>query len=82
MPGLGATELIIILFISLFSIAGLVVPAIAFWKICTRLGFNGALGLLMLIPVANLVLPLYIAFASWPTCKSDPDLSPDNKVVP
>jgi hypothetical protein len=82
MPGLGASELIIILFILTFQIAGFVLPAVAFWKICTRLGFNGALGLLMLVPVANLVWPLYIAFASWPSCKAESDKSPENGVLP
>jgi len=37
-----------------------------FWKICTKAGFPGALSLLMLVPIANIVLPFYIAFAEWP----------------
>jgi hypothetical protein len=67
MPNLGSTELIIILIIIIpFVILFSILPVIAFWKICERVGFNGALGLLMLIPIANIVLPLYVAFASWP----------------
>jgi hypothetical protein len=65
--GLGSTELIMI-FVILLPIALLfaILPVIAFWKICSRAGFNGALGLLMLLPIANIILPLYVAFAKWP----------------
>jgi hypothetical protein len=43
-----------------------VVPA---WRICRRTGYPGWLGLLTLIPVANLVLLYFIAFADWPADK-------------
>ncbi|MBN2242056.1 MAG: hypothetical protein JW793_05150 [Acidobacteria bacterium] len=64
-------ELIIILFLLPFAIIGAVLPVLAFWKICSRVGFNEALGLLMLVPVANIVLPLYVAFASWPALERE-----------
>ncbi len=44
-------------------IIGVLIPVIPFWKICTKAGFPGALSLLMLVPVANIILPFYIAFA-------------------
>jgi hypothetical protein len=47
-----------------------VIPALAFWKICSKAGFPGPLGLLMLVPVANIVLLLYLAFADWPALNS------------
>jgi len=50
----------------LLVIALVLVPVVAFWKICAKAGFPAALGLLMLVPVANLILPLYLAFADWP----------------
>lgn len=72
MPHLGVEELSIILLIALpFVLLSSVLPVIAFWKICSRAGFNGALGLLMLVPVANIILPLYVAFAQWPVFKQD-----------
>lgn len=43
-----------------------VIPA---WRICRRTGYPGWLGLLTLIPVANLVLLYFIAFADWPADK-------------
>ena len=63
MPGLN--ELIVISFGSLTL--GTIVGTIAFWRICGRAGYPPCLGLLMLVPVANIVLPLYIAFAKWPS---------------
>nr|WP_218918261.1 hypothetical protein [Desulfobulbus propionicus] len=43
-----------------------VVPA---WRICRRTGFPGWLGLLAVVPFANLVLLYFIAFADWPADK-------------
>jgi hypothetical protein len=72
MSGLGPTELIIILSIIPFALLFASLPVIAFWKICEKAGFNGALGLLMLVPIANLILPLYVAFAQWPAFNQEP----------
>jgi hypothetical protein len=53
---------------------GMLVIAIVFvipvWRICQRAGYPGWLGVLMLIPVANLILLYFIAFADWPIGKS------------
>ena len=59
----GPIEILVMLFISAFT---LILPVIAFWKICSKAGFPGALGLLMIIPIANIILPLYLAFTEWP----------------
>ena len=62
----GIWEIIVIFFIALPLY---ILPVVVFWKICSRLGFPGVLGLLMLAPIANIVLPLYIAFAEWPVLR-------------
>ena len=69
----GFFELLTILSILFVSAMTGIIPVIAFWKICSKAGFPGPLGLLMLVPVANIVLPLYLAFADWPalSCRSD-----------
>jgi hypothetical protein len=36
------------------------------WKVYTRAGFNGYVGLLCMLPVANLVALLYLAYNQWP----------------
>jgi len=62
----GIIELIIMLGIVIVVSLLVVIP---FWKICTKAGFHGALSLLMLVPIANIILPFYIAFADWPALK-------------
>jgi hypothetical protein len=47
-------------------IVTLIVLAIAFYKLYQKAGFSGAIGLLMLVPVVNLGVALYLAFAEWP----------------
>lgn len=44
----------------------LVVLTMAFWKLFSKTGRSGALGLLMLVPVVNLGVMLWFAFAEWP----------------
>jgi len=61
MPGGFEVLIILLIYPILF-----VIPVLAFWKICSKAGFPAPLGLLMLVPVANVVLPLYLAFADWP----------------
>jgi hypothetical protein len=59
--------LIIIFFIVIpFVLLVAALKVIAFWKICSRVGFAGPLGLLMLVPFGDIILPLFVAFAKWP----------------
>jgi len=55
----GAFSLIIILVAFLIYI----IPA---WRIVSKAGFPGALSLLMLVPVVNLILLWVFAFVEWP----------------
>jgi len=68
-------------FVPLFLIIFIVIPfvllcvslkVIAFWKICTRVGYAGPLGLLMLVPFGDIILPLFVAFAKWPALEQKP----------
>jgi hypothetical protein len=36
------------------------------WRICSKAGYPGGLALLFLLPVVNLVLLYFLAFAEWP----------------
>lgn len=38
---------------------------IPYWKIFSKAGFAGALSLLMIIPVVNLIVLYVIAFSAW-----------------
>ena len=65
----GGVELVLVLLPLLVSLFAATLLTIAFCKICFKAGFSGALGLLMLVPIANVILPLYLAFAEWPALK-------------
>ncbi len=39
------------------------------WRIIARTGLPGALGILAIVPVANLVLIWVLAFVDWPALK-------------
>ena len=66
----GALELTFILcFVFGFAIAGILLTVLPFWKICTKAGFPGPLALLMLVPIANIILTFYLAFADWPALR-------------
>ena len=67
-PG-GAELGLMLIFLLVFLPFAAILPTIAFCKICSKAGFSGALGLLMLVPIANIILPLYLAFAGWPALK-------------
>jgi len=47
----------------------LLLSVLPFWFICKKAGFHGALSLLMLVPIANIVLPFVLAFAEWPALR-------------
>lgn len=42
------------------------VKILIFCKIFSRAGYSWALGLLMLVPIANIIMLFVLAFAEWP----------------
>jgi len=66
-PSVAGIGILVIVFIAmLVSVAASILTVLPFWKICSRAGFPAALSLLMLVPIANIILPFYIAYANWP----------------
>jgi hypothetical protein len=54
-----------VLFFLLFTVLTIVI-----WcKIFSKAGYSWALGLLMLVPIANLIMMLVLAFSDWPVHK-------------
>jgi hypothetical protein len=53
----------------IISLVFIVLAAIIYWKIFSKAGYSGAIGLLMFVPIANLVVLLMLAFAEWPIYK-------------
>lgn len=59
----GAIFTIIMIF---FVLILTVIQIFAFCRIFSKAGFSWALGLLMLVPIANIVMFFFLAFADWP----------------
>ncbi len=55
-----------LVFVLLVSLVTLVLTIVIWWKIFSKAGYSGALGLLMLVPIANLIMLLVLAFGTWP----------------
>lgn len=56
----------VFLVVGVFYLAMIILMIVAYWKIWSKAGFNGAWSLLMLVPLVNLIAFLYLAFAKWP----------------
>lgn len=54
------------IFIGIFSLAVLVFTIIIYWRIVSKAGYNGAMSLLLFVPVANIVMLCIFAFSEWP----------------
>jgi hypothetical protein len=63
---LGASVGTIIAISSLFSLALIVFAVIIYWKIFSKAGYSGAMGLLMFVPIANIIALCILAFGNWP----------------
>ena len=43
-----------------------IVAVVAFWRICAKAGFPGWYGVVVVIPMVNVLFVLFLAFAEWP----------------
>ena len=59
----------IILFSVIFSLAAIIFAVVIYWRIFSKAGYSGALGLLMFVPIANIVVLCVLAFGEWPIYK-------------
>ena len=64
---IGALELLIIVAMAAVSLIVVVWPVA---RICRRAGFSPWLGVLAVVPVANLFLLWFVAMAPWPASNS------------
>ena len=57
---------VFILLAVLFGLLMTVLQVLVTCKIFSKAGFSWALGLLVLVPIANIIIFFYLAFADWP----------------
>ena len=58
-----------IVFVLFFLFVSLIVTLLMVWVYCrifSKAGYSWALGLLMLVPIANIIMPFILAFGDWP----------------
>ncbi len=67
--GPGPAEVLVILVIVFFLLLGMAVQVVAFCMIFRKTGYHWALGFLMIIPLAELIVPLILGFSDWPIAK-------------
>ncbi|MCP4610157.1 MAG: hypothetical protein GY845_15720 [Planctomycetes bacterium] len=67
--GPGPAELILILFIAFIALTFTAIKVFSFCRIFSKAGYSWAFGLLMLLPMSELVIPLILAFMDWPVCQ-------------
>ena len=65
----AALTIIPMVILLLVYLAAIIITVIAFCKIFAKTGYSWALGLLMLVPIANLIMFLVLAFSDWPILK-------------
>ncbi|MEO0914484.1 MAG: hypothetical protein AAFY59_16120 [Pseudomonadota bacterium] len=46
-----------------------------YWKLWTRTGHSGWWSLLIFVPIANIVMPFWLAFKRWPAEEGSRDVS-------
>ena len=61
--------ILLMMFGIFFGLIAVAIKALIFCKICSKAGYSWALGLLILVPIANIIIAFYIAFADWPVQK-------------
>lgn len=64
-----AIVIIVAIFLLIASVAILIIKAVVYCKIFSKAGYHWALGLLMLVPIACIIMPFVLAFGQWPIYK-------------
>jgi hypothetical protein len=53
----------------IFSLVAIIFAVVIYWRIFSKAGYSGAMGLLMFVPIANIVVLCILAFGQWPIYK-------------
>lgn len=52
--------------IGIISLLSIVLAVVIWWRIFSKAGYNGALSLLLFVPIANIIMLCILAFGEWP----------------
>jgi hypothetical protein len=65
----GFLILLLIMFAFFVGLIAVAIKVLIFCKIFSKAGYSWALGLLILVPIADIIIAFYLAFADWPVQK-------------
>jgi hypothetical protein len=65
----GFIILLLIMFGIFVGLIAVAIKVLIFCKIFSKAGYSWAFGLLILVPIANIIMAFYLAFADWPVQK-------------
>ena len=60
---------LLVLFVVLIGLVALAIKLLICCKIFSKAGYCWVFGVLMLVPIANIIMAFYLAFADWPVRK-------------
>ena len=72
--GPGPLEVLVIFFVAFVVLVFTVIKVFSFCRIFSKAGYSWAFGLLMLVPMSELIIPLVLAFLDWPVCKEQREI--------
>ncbi len=78
----GGMEMLIILMLCAFGCMALLVKTVLYCCMFAKAGYCWAMGLLMLVPFVNIIMPFVLAFGDWPVCRELRDLRMRMSVTP
>ena len=67
-PGIFAVVMMLVVLVMVAAVT--IFMVFLWWRVFSKAGYSGALGLLMLVPVGNLIMLCILAFSQWPVLKS------------
>ncbi len=69
-PDIGPVFVMLFGMFMLFTVLiAVAIKVLIFCKIFSKAGYCWALGLLILVPIANIIMAFFLAFADWPIRK-------------
>ena len=66
------TPFVTVIFALFMVFIFLIITVIKVWVFCrifSKAGYSWALGLLIMVPIANIIMPFVLAFGDWPIFK-------------
>ena len=65
----GIFGIIMVLVVLAIVVAATVFMIFLWWRVFSKAGYSGALGLLVLVPFGGLIMLCVLAFSQWPILK-------------